>query len=110
MLETFLENNIQNKLQLFFTLLSSDSITTRDLSQTINLSFSSVSTLIDELNADLEGLVQIEKNNSVLSFSLHDDSDFFKSTHSIYQNSAVLQCLKFLITNDSYRPSYNVKP
>jgi len=77
MLETFLENNIQNKLQLFFTLLSSDSITTRDLSQTINLSFSSVSTLIDELNADLEGLVQIEKNNSVLSFSLHDDSDFF---------------------------------
>lgn len=34
MLETFLENNIQNKLQLFFTLLSSDSITTRDLSQT----------------------------------------------------------------------------
>lgn len=104
MLETFLENNIQNKLQLFFTLLSYDSITTRDLSQTINLSFSSVRTLVDELNADLKGIVQIEKNNSAISLSLHDDSDFLKSIHSIYQNSAVLQCLKFLITNDSCRP------
>ena len=57
MLGNFLEYNIHNKLQLFYTLLSYSSVTTKELSETLHLSIASIITLAEELNIDLVGIV-----------------------------------------------------
>lgn len=102
MLDNFLETNIQNKLKLFSILHMHSSISIKELSHTLKLGYSRIDTLIDELNSDFQHLAKIEKKAASFSITIYNNNDdFFQFFHSIYKNSSVLRCLKFLITNNT---------
>lgn len=101
MLNRYLEKNIQDKLELFNILHSNSSITMNNLLSFFPLSPVSVNALIDELNLALTGLAVIEKNRARISISVFEGVTYMDLVHSIYQDSNVLQCLKYMILNDS---------
>lgn len=104
MLDRFLEHKIQKKFQLYQILKSNNSISFKTLTKTLKSSESSVRSLIEILNDNFNGLAKIEKNQQFLSLKTNDNVDTLKLSHRIYNESLVLQCLKFLITNDTLEP------
>lgn len=100
MLDNYLEKNIQNKLELLNILYLNNSITMNDLRSLLLLSLSSINFLIDELNIGFTGLATIEKKRGYLSISICKGVQLPDLLYSIYQDSNVLQCLKYMILND----------
>lgn len=101
MLNHYLENNIQNKIALLNILYLNSSISIDELCSLFPLSRFSINVLIDELNFCLARLSTIEKHRGYLSLSIFKDVQLTDLYYSIYQDSDVLHCLKFMILNDS---------
>ena len=104
MIDTFLEYKIQNKLKFYQVLRSNNSMRIEDLTKKLNLSEFAIKSLTNTLNIDLLGLAKIEKNQQFLSITIQNNVNTLKLLHCIYNDSAVLQCLKFMITNDTNEP------
>lgn len=100
MLEHYLEKNIQNKLKLFHILHSKTSMTMNDILSFLPLSMNGLYTLIHELNIDLAGFAEIQKQSSYFKIIFHKEVTFLELSHLIYQASNVLHCLKFMILNE----------
>ena len=79
MLRDFLETNIQNKLNIFFMLSAHESVSVREVSETLNISPSNVLFLLDELKSDLSENAVIKKVNTKYSI----DSNTF--SYSVLQ-------------------------
>ena len=79
MLRDFLETNIQNKLNIFFMLSAHESVSVREVSETLNISPSNVLFLLDELMSDLSENAVIKKVNTKYSI----DSNTF--SYSVLQ-------------------------
>lgn len=101
MLDSFLEYNIQKKYHIFSTLYLQPSTSIKDLCETLKISSASILSLIDELNFDFQGIAKIEKYSSTFKIIVYDEDCSFDIFYSIYKNSCVLHCLKFMITNDT---------
>ncbi|NJA32127.1 hypothetical protein GSQ33_19700, partial [Clostridioides difficile] len=56
---------------------------------------------VDELNIGFTGLATIKKNRKYLSISICEGVQLLDLFYSIYQDSNVLQCLKYMILNDA---------
>ena len=65
MLRDFLETNIQNKLNIFFMLSAHESVSVREVSETLNISPSNVLFLLDELKSDLSENAVIRNIQSI---------------------------------------------
>lgn len=102
MLDYFLESNIQKKLHVFSILHVSHSLSIKTLSKKVGISSSSVASIIDDLNFDLEGIAEITKNATNIAITILEDVSYFKIFHAIYKSSNVLKCLRFMIMNDSH--------
>ena len=100
MLNYYLEKNIQNKLKLLNILHLNKSIAINDLRSLFPLSLSSINFLVDELNIGFTGLATIEKNRGRLSITICEGVKQLDLLYSIYQDSNILQCLKYMILND----------
>ena len=100
MLNSFLEKKIKNKLDLLSTLHSKNTVSIDEVLNSVKVSKISLISLINEMNIDFDGLAFIENSHSYISLSKYDNVDFFRLSHTIYKNSIVLRCLKFLILND----------
>ncbi|EJA6848022.1 TPA: helix-turn-helix domain-containing protein [Clostridioides difficile] len=101
MLDNYLEKNIRNKLELLNILHLNESITMKDLLSLFPLSLSNINFLVDELNIGFTGLATIKKNRKYLSISICEGVQLLDLFYSIYQDSNVLQCLKYMILNDA---------
>lgn len=101
MLNSFLEKKIKNKLNLLSVLHSKNIIPIDEVLTSVKVSKISLISLINEMNIDFDGLAFVENSNSYISLSKYDNVDFFRLSHTIYKNSIVLRCLKFLILNDN---------
>lgn len=104
MLDSFLEQRIQKKLQLFNVLAVHSPIMLNSLMDFLETTDVNLRTLIDDLILDFDGLAVIEKQQTSYSITVHDNSTPHRLLHAIYKDSVILQCLKFLITNDSHAP------
>lgn len=102
MLDYFLENNVQKKLHIFSILHINHSISTKELAKEVNISSSSVSTMVDDLNFDLEGIAEISKSATSITTKVYEDVTFFEIFHAIYKSSNMLKCLCYMIMNDSH--------
>lgn len=102
MLRDFLETNIQNKLNIFFMLSAHESVSVREVSETLNISPSNVLFLLDELKSDLSENAVIKKVNTKYSID-SNKNELVNSMYAIYRTSRVLECLKFMIANDSQK-------
>ena len=102
MLRDFLETNIQNKLNIFFMLSAHESVSAREVSETLNISPSNVLFLLDELKSDLSENAVIKKVNTKYSID-SNKNELVNSMYAIYRTSRVLECLKFMIANDSQK-------
>lgn len=101
MLDQYLEKNIQNKIELFNMLHVEKNLSIADLCSLLSLSPSGIRALLAELSIDFSGLASIEKHASRFSLKIYPEVTFIELLHAIYQDSAVLHCLKFLILNDA---------
>ena len=70
MLDYFLEHNVQKKLHIFSILHINHSISVKELAKEVNISSSTITTLIDELNFDLEGIAEISKDNAIITINI----------------------------------------
>lgn len=104
MLDYFLEHNVQKKLHIFSILHINHSISVKELAKEVNISSSTITTLIDELNFDLEGIAEISKDNAIITINVCEDVTFFEIFHAIYRSSNMLKCLCYMIMNDSLEP------
>lgn len=102
MLDYFWENTVQKKLHIFSILHVNHSISIKELAKEVNISPSSIATMIDELNFDLEGLAAISKNAAMIKINIYEDVTFFEIFHAIYKSSNMLKCLCYMIMNDSH--------
>ena len=102
MLDHFLEKNVQKKLHIFSILHVNHSISIKELAKKVNISPSSIATMIDDLNFDLEGIAEILKNTTFIQINVYEEVTFFEIFHAIYRSSNMLKCLCFMIMNDSY--------
>lgn len=102
MLDYFLENTVQKKLHIFSILHVSHSISIKELSQKVKISPASITTMIDDLNFDLEGIAEISKNATTIAIKIYDEVTFFEIFHAIYKSSNMLKCLCYMIMNDSH--------
>lgn len=101
MLDYFLENNIQKKLHIFSILYLKDTISVKELAEKVRISPTSVSSLIDDLNFDLQGIAEIKKISALYEIEIYEEVSFFDILQAIYQSSNVLKCLRFMINNDT---------
>lgn len=92
MLRDFLETNIQNKLNIFFMLSAHESVSVREVSETLNISPSNVLFLLDELKSDLSENAVIKKVNTKYSID-SNKNELVDSMYAIYRTSRVLECL-----------------
>lgn len=104
MLDYFLENNVQKKLHIFSILHINHSSSVKDLAKEISVSSSTITTLIDDLNFDLEGIAEISKNSAIITIKVYEDVSFFEIFQAIYRSSNMLKCLCYMIMNDSLEP------
>lgn len=107
MLDNFLENTIKKKLYLYHILQASQSISVFEVSDLLKTNIMGVTNLVNELNQNFHGFAKIKKNQHMLSISVSDATNLLKPLHMIYANSTILQCLKFMITNDTAQPFYD---
>lgn len=104
MLDEFLEKRVQKKLQLFNSLMVYSPITLNSLMNLLKTTDANVKSLIHDLNLDFDGLAVIERNQTSFSIVIRDNVNPIKLLHALYKESVVLQCLKFLITNEVQKP------
>lgn len=104
MLDKYLENKIKSKLRLYHTLQASDTIETKELCRMLRTNESALRALIRALQDDFQGLAEIERKRFRLSLRIYDNVNTLQLQHAIYRDSIVLQCLKFLITNENRVP------
>lgn len=105
MLNDFLENNVQNKLHIISILHLKRSISLKELRHELNLSTSGINSVINELNSELRNLAGIHKSSACFKlFKYKKDVTYTELCHAVYKNSAVLQCLRFFITNEEHKP------
>ena len=78
MLDYFLEHNVQKKLHIFSIHHINHSISVKELAKEVNISSSTITTLIDELNFDLEGIAEISKDNAIITINVCEDVTFFE--------------------------------
>lgn len=105
MLNDFLETNIQNKLHIISILHLKHSISLKELSHELDLSISGMNSMINELNFELRELAEIHKGASSLKLlKFKKNVTFTELSHVIYRNSIILQCLRYLLTNESHEP------
>ncbi|MSS63737.1 helix-turn-helix domain-containing protein [Velocimicrobium porci] len=104
MLHDFLEKNIQNKLNILYVIHARKFTTRKELNELLHLSVSGINSLISEINIEIKELATISKNSSYLYITFHKDTDISSLIHLICQNSDILHCLKFFITNDDKQP------
>lgn len=102
MLNNFLENNVQKKLHVFSILHICRSISLKNLSKEVKISPASIIMLIDELNFDLQGIAEISKTSATIKLKICENVSFFEIFHAIYRSSNVLECLRYMIMNDSH--------
>ncbi len=102
MLNNFLENNVQKKLHVFSILHICRSISLKNLSKEVKISPASIIMLIDELNFDLQGIAEISKTSTTIALKIYEDVSFLEIFHAIYRSSNVLECLRYMIMNDSH--------
>lgn len=102
MLDNFLESNVQRKLHILSILHMNDSISVKKLSKEVKISPAGLSALIDDLNFDLKGIAEISKNATSIEINIFAEVTYFEIVHAIYQSSAVLECLCYMIMNDSH--------
>lgn len=105
MLNDFLENNVRNKLCIISILHLKHSVSLKELSQELDLSISGLNSVINELNFELREIAEISKTSS--SFKLYTfkkNATFTELSHAIYKDSTILQCLRFLIMNETNEP------
>lgn len=105
MLNDFLENNVQNKLHIISILHLKRSISLKELRHELNLSTPGINSVINELNSELRNLAGIHKSSACFKlFKYKKDVTYTELCHAVYKNSAVLQCLRFFITNEEHKP------
>lgn len=108
MLNDFLETNIQNKLHIISILHLKHSISLKELSHELDLSVSGMNSIINELNLELREIAEISKGPSSLKLlKFKKNITFTELSHAIYKNSIVLQCLRYLVTNEKHEPFSN---
>ena len=104
MLHDFLENNIQNKLNILYVIQARKYTSIKELGELLHLSYSGVNSLVSEINKDLCGYALLRKESNSLVLDFQQDSDISILVHRICRRSAMLHCLKFFLTNDAQQP------
>lgn len=104
MINEYLERSIQNKIRICAMFQNRREIPITEIVQKTNLSYNSVVALLHELKIDFQGIAEIEQRSSICKINMYEEVHIFELFYSIYSNSNVLKCLKFLITNDSNEP------
>lgn len=104
MINDYLENNIKNKLKIFTILYTKTVTSTTELIDNTQLSYKNVINLVTELNNDFQGIAEIQRCSSTLTFYVYEEVSLTDLLFSIYDTSNVLKCLKFLINNDDNQP------
>lgn len=104
MIDKYLENNVQKKINLFSILNIKQSINIHELKEDSNLSTFSINSLIEELRYDIQGLAEIIYNQSTIELMYYEGTTPFDIFHAIYATSSTLKCIKFLINNDTHIP------
>lgn len=104
MLHDFLENNIQNKLNILYVIQARKYTSIKELGELLHLSYSGINSLISEINKDMFGYASLRKDSNSLVLDFQQDSDISILVHRICRNSAVLHCLEFFLTNDTQQP------
>ena len=70
MIDKYLENNVQKKINLFSILNIKQSINIHELREDSNLSTFSINSLIEELKYDIQGLAEIIYTQSTIELML----------------------------------------
>ena len=104
MLHDFLENNIQNKLNILYVIQARKYTSIKELGELLHLSYSGVNSLVSEINKGLCGYALLRKESNSLVLDFQQDSDISILVHRICRRSAMLHCLKFFLTNDAQQP------
>lgn len=104
MIDKYLENNVQKKINLFSILNIKQIIDIHELKDDSNLSTFSINSLIEELKYDIQGLAEIVYTQSTIELVYFEGITSFDIFHAIYATSSTLKCIKFLITNDAHTP------
>lgn len=104
MLDNFLEKKVKQKLGLLFLLHSKSTVSTQDTINKLTISKCNLSSLVNEINIDFDGLATINISGAEIELSKLKTVDFFRLSHAIYIHSDVIKCLKFFILNDDEKP------
>lgn len=104
MLDSFLEQRIIIKQNIFHILLDNDSIDLFTLSHLLNTSEKNTKYLIDCLCNEIPELKILKKDRDVYCMELPNFELPFEVLYPTYRTSGVLQCLKFFITNHDHHP------
>lgn len=75
-----------------------------EIARETKLSRKSVSSLLQEMRIDFQGIAEIYKESSNYSLHIYDDVHTFELFYFIYSNSNILRCLRFMIMNESNQP------
>lgn len=101
-LDQFLEHTIQKKQRIFSILNTHYEATMKDLAKELDISINSLSSLIDELSLELEGLATLSKDGRMVRLEMTPGGSYLDLLHAIFQSSNVLSCLCFLLTNETH--------
>lgn len=104
MINDYLEQSIQNKLRICSMFQNKREISVNEIARETKLSRKSVSSLLQEMRIDFQGIAEIYKESSNYSLHIYDDVYTFELFYSIYSNSNILRCLRFMIMNESNQP------
>lgn len=107
MLHDYLEKSIRNKLNILYVVHTRNYITSRELSEILNLSMTGIHMLISEINAEIESHAEIVNTMSNLSIAYKKKNNLTNLVHIICRNSNVLMCMKFYMTNKNNRSFSN---
>ena len=104
MINDYLEQSIQHKLRICSMFQNKREISVNEIARETKLSRKSVSSLLQEMRIDFQGIAEIYKESSNYSLHIYDDVHTFELFYSIYSNSNILRCLQFMIMNESNQP------
>ena len=107
MLHDYLEKSIRNKLNILYVVHTRNYITSRELSEILNLSMTGINMLVSEINAEIGSHAEIINTMSNLSIYYKEKNNLTTLVHIICRNSNVLMCMKFYMTNKDNRSFSN---
>ncbi len=88
MIDKYLENNVQKKINLFSILNIKQIIDIHELKDDSNLSTFSINSLIEELKYDIQGLAEIIYTQSTVELVYYEGITSFDIFHAIYATSS----------------------